>query len=219
MKIYSYVLKIDDGAAPNPFGGVCTLTICKPKIRKLSSVGDWVIGTGSKNAKLSDGSTQDFSNCLVYAMKISEKKYLKKYDEWCNENMQIKIPKFNSKNMIDQRGDCIYDFSDFPPKLRQSVHTEKNRKTDTSGKYSLLSTHFYYFGEKPIIIPNELKCIIKQNRGHLVKNDKNEPEIVNRFLEWINKYPINICNAPQLKELITNDNDYRCYFNDDFDDE
>jgi len=82
-KIYSYVLKIDDGAAPNPYGGVCTLTICKPIIRRKSSVGDWVIGTGSKNAKLSDGKIHDFSNHLVYAMKITEKKYLKEYDKYC----------------------------------------------------------------------------------------------------------------------------------------
>ena len=40
-KIYSYVLKIDDGAAPNPFGGICTLTICKPIIRRKSSVDEW----------------------------------------------------------------------------------------------------------------------------------------------------------------------------------
>ena len=156
-KIYTYVLKIDDGAAPNPFGGICTLTICKPIIRRKSSVGDWVIGTGSKTVKLSDGKIHDFSKCLVYAMKISEKMYLKKYDEWCKENLPIKIPQFDSKNIIEQRGDCIYDFSEgVPPKVRQSVHTEKNRPKDVSGKYSLLSKHFYYFGEKPVVMPNDL---------------------------------------------------------------
>ena len=215
-KIYSYVLRIDDGAAPNPFGGICTLTICKPIIRRKSSIGDWVIGTGSKNVRLSDCETHDFFNCLVYAMKITEKMYLKKYDEWCKENMPIKIPQFYSNNIIEQRGDCIYDFSEgVPPKVRKSVHTEKNRPKDVSGKYSLLSNHFYYFGEKPVVMPNDLQIFVKGNQGHLVFDDL---EIINRFEQWIKQYPINICNEPQLKELITKENDYRCNY-DDFDDE
>ena len=216
VKIYSYVLKIDDGAAPNPFGGICTLTICKPVIRRKSSVGDWVIGTGSKNVKMSDGKTYDFANYLVYAMKITEKMYFKKYDEWCNKNLLIKIPIFNSKSIIEQRGDCIYDFSEgVPPKVRQSVHTEKNRPKDVSGKYSLLSTHFYYFGEKPVALPNDLKIFVKGTQGHLVFEDI---EIIERFEQWIKQYPINICNETQLKELITEERDYRCCY-DDFDDE
>ena len=215
-KIYAYVLKIDDGAAPNPYGGVCTLTICKPIIRRKSSIGDWVIGTGSKNAKLTDGAIKDFSNHLVYAMKITEKKYLKKYDEWCKENLPIKIPKFNSKNIIEQRGDCIYDFSEFPPKIRQSVHDERNRKKDVSGKYSLLSTHFYYFGEKPIALPNDLQIFVKGNQGHLVFNDI---EIIERFEKWIKTYPLNCCNEPQLKDLLTKENCYRCIYFDELNDE
>lgn len=43
-KIYSYVLRIDNGAAPNAFGQFCTLTICKPAIRRNAEIGDWVIG-------------------------------------------------------------------------------------------------------------------------------------------------------------------------------
>lgn len=40
MNIYSYVLRTDDGAAPNPFWGTCTLTICKPVIRRTAHIGD-----------------------------------------------------------------------------------------------------------------------------------------------------------------------------------
>ncbi|MCL2443265.1 MAG: hypothetical protein FWD13_07345 [Treponema sp.] len=211
-KIFSYVLKIDDGAAPNPFGGLCTLTICKPIIRRKAKIGDWVIGTGSKNAMFSNGKKHDLSNYLVYAMKVTEKMYFKKYDIWCKENLQIKIPKFDSTNIIEQRGDCIYDFSNFPPILRKSVHTEENRKTDVSGKFSLHSNHFYYFGENPILLPEELKIFIKGSQGHLVFSDVN---VINYFERWISQYPLNICNEPQLKELLTKENCYRClYFNE-----
>ena len=40
--IYSYVLRIDDGAAPNPFWEICTLTICKPVIRRNAEY--WRLG-------------------------------------------------------------------------------------------------------------------------------------------------------------------------------
>lgn len=72
QKLYSYVLRYDDGAAPNPFWGTCTLTICKPDIRRKASVGDWVIGTGSKNSRLKDGNTYDLSDSVVYAMKVTK---------------------------------------------------------------------------------------------------------------------------------------------------
>ena len=43
--LFSYVLRYDDGAAPNPFWGTCTLAICKPAIRRKANLGDWVVGT------------------------------------------------------------------------------------------------------------------------------------------------------------------------------
>lgn len=108
-KIYSYILRTDDGAAPNPFWGLCTLTICKPKIRRKAQIGDWVIGTGSKNVKVSDGKIYDFSDSLVYAMKISDKKTLKEYDTFCRNQLTNKIPNFDMDNWKIHAGDCIYD--------------------------------------------------------------------------------------------------------------
>jgi Nucleotide modification associated domain 2 len=67
-KIYSYVLRYDDGAAPNPFWDTCTLAICKPTIRRKTQPGDWVIGTGSKNSRCNDGLVHDLSDRLVYAV-------------------------------------------------------------------------------------------------------------------------------------------------------
>ena len=39
-RLFTYVLAHDNGAAPNPFGGVCTLVICKPQIRRSAKEGD-----------------------------------------------------------------------------------------------------------------------------------------------------------------------------------
>jgi len=44
--LYTYCIPYDDGAAPNPYWGICTLVICKPVIRRTAEVGDWIVGTG-----------------------------------------------------------------------------------------------------------------------------------------------------------------------------
>ena len=48
MEYYSYVIKRDFGFAPNPFGEFCTLATCKPVIRKVANVNDWVFGISPK---------------------------------------------------------------------------------------------------------------------------------------------------------------------------
>lgn len=38
--LFSYCIPVDDGAAPNPYWGICTLVICKPRIRLAADIGD-----------------------------------------------------------------------------------------------------------------------------------------------------------------------------------
>lgn len=197
-RIYSYVLRYDEGAAPNPFWGVCTLTICKPAIRRTAKVGDWVIGTGSKKSKINNGNTYDFTGKIVYAMKVTKILSLKDYDEFCREELPNKIPNWNAKDWKKRIGDCIYDYSiGDKPTIRKSVHNELNRERDLSGLNSLLSTHFYYFGEKPQPLPNNLNRLIKKSQGHL----KIEvPELIENFEHWISQFEKNRIYAnPQLK--------------------
>ena len=65
LKLHSYIVKIDDGFAPNPFYGFCTLATCKPNVRSVAQIGDWVLGTGASGNKR--------SGTLVYAMRVTEK--------------------------------------------------------------------------------------------------------------------------------------------------
>lgn len=178
MKLYSYCIRYDTGAAPNPYWGICTLTICKPDIRKTASIGDWVIGTGSKNVR----GHGDLSNKIVYAMKITDKKTLVEYDSFCQEKHPKKIPDWTHRDHRRRLGDCIYDFSQDPPKQRPGVHDEENVKKDLRGKYSLLSNHFYYFGDNPIDLPVELRPIVIQGVGR--RSGSNNPYITT-FLSWI----------------------------------
>lgn len=196
--LFSYCIRFDDGAAPNPYWGICTLTICKPLIRRVAKEGDWVAGIGSKNSPIGD-----ISDHVVYAMKITKKMTMQEYDDFCKKKYPKKIPDWYNEDFRHRVGDCIYDFSDeLNPKIRKSVHTEKNKEKDLSGKNALISNHFYYFGDKPIPLPDNLKAIIKEGQGH--KSTSNKP-YTNDFINWIENpsYEINRINGePQLKEEI-----------------
>ncbi|MBX2965916.1 MAG: hypothetical protein KF845_07200 [Cyclobacteriaceae bacterium] len=196
--MYSYILKNDSGAAPNPFWGKCTLTICKPAIRRTAEIGDWIIGTGSKNSKLKDGKIYDYSDSIIYAMKVTGIKTLLEYDEFCNMKLKNKIPDWRTKDWRKIMGDCIYDYSKgIDPMMRKGVHTEKNKKRDLSGQRALISNHFYYFGEEARVIPKELKGLIKKGQGHLKIES---PELVGKFEKWIKKFVKNKVYAdPQLR--------------------
>ena len=209
MKIYSYVLRIDDGAAPNPFGGLCTLTICKPVIRRTAQIGDWIIGTGSKNVKFGSGGgdVSDLSNCIVYAMKITDIKSLSEYDVFCNNNLTDKIPNWHASDWKKRVGDCIYDFKSITksnqPAIRKSVHDEGNRKRDLSGKNALISNHFYYSGAEAKSIPWELKEVIKKSQGHKkIENVK----LIKAFEQWIEQFVRNKIYAdPQMAWIFHGD--------------
>jgi hypothetical protein len=217
MKLYSYCLRYDDGAAPNPYWGTCTLAICKPAIRRTAQVGDWVVGLGSANSPIGD-----VSDCVVYAMQVTQKLTMKEYDEYCKTSLPKKIPNWRSRDFRLRMGDCIYDFSTgIRPGLRWSVHTEHNRKRDLSGKFALLSKNYYYFGDKPVPLPETLHGIVHDTQGH--KSNQNEP-YVQTFVDWIENlgYSKNKINGkPQYEAQLSKDADLQstCSVRDLEDDE
>ncbi len=203
ISIYSYILRFDSGTAPNPFGDVCTLTICKPKIRKVAHKGDWIVGTGSKKVYLENGIVKDYSNCIIYAMEVTDIMTLAAYDRYCSESLMIKIPVLTGNDWRLRVGDCIYDYSDSlkaPSQRPEGVHNKGNTDTDLSGINSLISTHFYYFGDKMVEVPDNLKCIIKKGPGH--KKIINE-SIIRGFIQWVTKFESKrLYGEPQLKYIL-----------------
>lgn len=190
MKIYSYVVRYDDGAAPNPFWGFCTLAICKPVIRCVAEVGDWVIGTGSKE--------NVGNNKLIYAMKITEKMRLEDYGR--DKRFKKKIPV--GREGIRSLGDNIY-YRDKQNIIRQrfpSVHSDGCEKKETkshdlSGKHVLISEsgNFHYFGRRALIIPKSLLYLVKKGSAHKCNFPK---DIINDFLQWIQKKKTGINGYP-----------------------
>ena len=100
-RLFTYIIPIDDGAAPNPFWGVCTLNICKPGIRRVAHEGDWVAGFGSKKAP-----TGDLSGKLVYAMKVTKVLSMRDYETFAQASCPQKIPHFFIKQFQGSVGRC-----------------------------------------------------------------------------------------------------------------
>ena len=196
-KLFSYCIPYDDGAAPNPFWEICTLVVCKPRIRAVAEVGDWIVGTGSEKLGL--------LTKVVFAMKVTGKMTMQEYDAYCKEHLPEKIPNWKTGHYRDKVGDCIYDFSnpDFPKLRSPSIHTKKSRELDLGGKNALLSDHFYYFGDRAedFELPEELWPIIKKKQGH--KSNFNAPYF-QEFVYWISQFDRNrLYGKPAYRDWLT----------------
>jgi len=176
-RLFTYTISVDDGAAPNPFHGMCSLAICKPGIRRVAEPNDWVAGLGSKNAP-----SGDFSGHLVYAMRVEEVLSLRDYDLSACSRWPHRIPNIQSAALQDRLGDCIYDYSNGVPIQRAGVHGPINVATDLSGENVLISTDFYYFGSRARKLPSYLRPICHQTQGH--RSNSNAPYF-NQFVSWV----------------------------------
>ena len=177
MKLFTYTIPVDDGAAPNPFGGYCTLAICKPAIRRAARVGDWVAGFGSKTSP-----SGNLSGKLVYAMEVNQVKSMEDYDRLASCQWPSKVPDINSRDLTRRLGDCIYDFSVDPPRQRPGVHGPGNQRVDLGGRNVLISSNYFYFGSNAIDLIPELFPILHQTQGHKSRANESYAPV---FIDWI----------------------------------
>jgi len=180
--LYTYVMPYDGGSAPNPYWGICTLVICKPKIRLSAQVGDWVVGTGSTRARVTDREFRDMSGRVVYAMRVTDKMTMQEYDALTRERLPNKIPDWFNRDWRRRVGDSIYDFTTIPPKQRKSVHDVRAVERDLGGGYALLSTDFYYFGDQAVALAGDLLPILAKTQGH--RSNVNGPYL-DGFVAWV----------------------------------
>jgi hypothetical protein len=180
MRLFSYCISIDEGAAPNPYWGICTLAISKPVLRRVVEVGDWIAAVGTRVADI------DYSGKLVYVMRVSQRKNHQKYQRYCKMMLTEKIPDIHHEDYRRRVGDCIYDFEqDSKGRMITGVQGEANRELDLGiMNHVLLSDHFYYFGGQAVDIPEKFKTLIIEGPGH--QSIKNQP-IKNQFIDWIER--------------------------------
>ncbi len=151
MKLSAYIIKIDSGFAPNPFGHYCTLACCKPTIRRNADVGDIIVGTAC--------ATSAKPGHLIYAIRV---KCVLTYQEYWKE------PKFahrkpSQKTAITRRGDNIWHEVNGEVNGEWKVasgafHNDSHWKRDTGGKNALIGTKFFYFGKAAIPVASAIQA-------------------------------------------------------------
>jgi hypothetical protein len=158
-RMYSYVVDHDNGFAPNPSGGLCTLAKCKfssssrPNVVEKAKEGDWIVGTGGSSG-LSRGESAGWGK-LIYAMRVDRKISLAQY---CAEY---------GDSRIDAERDPVV----------------KNER------YALLSRHFFYFGRNALDIdpiPVNLAGHVLEKRGPGYRSDFDE-RFIAAFSGWLEK--------------------------------
>lgn len=195
MRLFSYVVLRDFGFAPNPFYGYCTLATCKPDIRRVAAVGDWVVGTESKDRTVLRRRFGNVPNrdALVYAMQVSCVLTFNEY--WADERFNQKRPylKGSKKQAF---GDNIYhrlnDGHDWTQE--NSHHTfpdgsnnDHNVKRDTKWDRVLVGERFVYFGANAKALPAQIgeypaSRFLKPGAGHRCDFTN---DMIGAFVNWL----------------------------------
>ena len=171
--LYSYIVREDHGFAPNPYGGVLTLTCCKPDMRLQAQSGDYVAGISGADHPAS-------RKLLLFAAKITARMTMTAYRDWAESECTDKIP--GPVPPHRKLGDAMYVGPDLA-RDRRGYHDRSNRAEDVRGRYALLSRFpdFAYFGSRPVELPEHLRPITGVRRYYWSrKNDDYLP----RFVEW-----------------------------------
>ena len=181
MNYYSYIVTRDFGFAPNPFWEYLTLATCKPHIRKVAQIEDWIFGTGS--------TTRNMQNQIIFLMQVTGKLSFEQYDS--DPLFQCKKPVING-SLIQIHGDNIYYIDNGIWNQRNSHHSSadgtanmKHLKTDISGGSVLISSKFYYFGNNKFNVPSQFIDICSKTRDY--KRNENV-ELCERFIDWIGSH-------------------------------
>lgn len=164
--VFVYVVARDFGFAPNPFHGFCTLACCKPRIRSVAEIGDWVFGVAG-------GELAKPGHC-IFGMRVTEALTFEEY--WLDPRFEVKKPIRNGSRVM-MLGDNIYHRQKAGSAWQQedSHHSRpdgspdaSNISTDTQANRVLVSEDFTYFGiSAPSIPRNVLEAVGYSNgRNH-----------------------------------------------------
>ncbi len=172
--LFSYILTNDNGFAPNPFGGICTLACSTPNIRRNANLGDWIIGT----------TPAPDQGKLVFAMRVDRGLTFEMY--WDFPEYECKKP-----NKNNGCGDNIYKMGKDGQltQVKNLFHGKENIKSDTSINRVLISKTFYYFGKEAVAIPKKFSSIINTGQGQKtlkpIPENSDKRDVVPQFLEWL----------------------------------
>jgi len=182
LKLFSYVIARDYGFAPNPFFGCCTLATCKPNIRRVAAIGDWIVGTGSAARKR--------NGFLVLAMCVTESMTFNEY--WDNPRFQQKKPRLSGSlkqafgdNIYHKHGRGRWHQEDSHHSYAGGVPNPHNIENDTQTDRILLSKDYAYWGGSGPKIPRRFRnwdgVDLCAGRNH---KSRFPADLVEEFIAW-----------------------------------
>lgn len=191
QRLLSYVIANDNGLAPNITGGVCTLAVCKPVLRRMAIAGaDWVVGFSTRW----HGETR-----MIFAMQVDKKIGFSAY--FNDENFESKKP------IYEARGDNFYEPDPkhegrYRVAFKQAAHYRKSAKikSQSTGPYVLIGERFWYFGANapkvptPILKGTALAVPGEGRRGHRITDDSAK---IRSFVAWIEQFPEGVHGQPR----------------------
>lgn len=163
--VFSYVVAHDYGLAPNPYYGFCTLSCCKPVIRRKAEIGDLVIGMTGRNRSPTPK--------LLYMMQVTEILDFDQY--WADERFSCKKPDLHSSTK-SRVGDNIYRKDNGSWIQADSKHSNLDGTTHEEHLYRdthdstnvLISRDFVYYGKNATKIDDSFSKLLNRSRGNRV---------------------------------------------------
>lgn len=179
-KLYSYKMSHDTRFAPNPLFGILTLATCKPAMRRVLEVGNWIAGWTSKSLK--NCPTNVGEERLIYLARVTQKltypEYWEQYPQKRPGNWDDPhIDSYHGDNIYEPRTDCLSN--PLEPEtfiLHENSHhkTPEKKAKDLKGKYVLICEEFYYFScLNPLEIPYKIRPNIPKGQtscGNITKD-------------------------------------------------
>ena len=186
-KVFSYVVATDTGVAPNVDGGVCTVCLCKPEIRRNAVVGDWIVGLWPMPARFR----------LTYVMRVARKLTMRDYHD-CGEFDQKKPDR-------SQTPDNIYE-PDPPFGLRRRADapawlhpTPAQARKDVGGRNALVADRFWYFGGTVRELPErfwQLDFPDPLAQRYVKKTYLTDAELID-LIEWLDGHGQGVIGTPR----------------------
>jgi hypothetical protein len=177
-RIFRYVVRYDAGSAPRPFGGYCTLAVCKPAIRRVAKKGDWVIGFRSR----SPGE-------VVYVMQVAEVIPLGQY--WRDRRFRDRRP--GASSVPDNF--CRPLAAGGLEQVANEIHGPDGAARDVRGVNALIGTRFWYFGQHSPPISTDLVHLVHSAIGHAVDKGR-RPDDIEQLEHWLSAWSCGLHGTP-----------------------
>jgi hypothetical protein len=145
VDVWTYVIRVDRGGAPNFEAPATTLTVCKPRIRKRAKVGELVLAFNGKSLNPVEPHSVCWAGIVSEVIPIA--------DYWND-------PRFDGKKPGRHRGPRELPDNIYQPtatgslgQVRNDTHTAVDVERDLGGLNALVLQRSWYFGPTVAILP------------------------------------------------------------------